>query len=332
MKKRLSLVVSSIIMAGALSACSGAEETSSTASSAGESDFPKKPISIIVAYDAGGGTDTTARTLQPFLEEELGETVTIVNQPGGSGWVGWNAIAAAKPDGYTIGFLNSPNLASGLVNPTMEKQVDLGSFEMIGNHVVDPGAVAIRVDDKRFSNFKELVEYAKDHEVTTTATGVAGDDHLVTLKLNEALGTKFKAIQFDGTAKSRAAFLGGHVDVLVTSVGEAYPMHLEKQLKVAAVTAEERSSFLPDVPTVEEEGFEPVISQSTRGLVAPKGVDEETMEVLETAFEKAVTNAEHEKKMEEIGTQVGYYNAEDYRALLEQDVKDIEGLKELLGW
>lgn len=332
MKKRFAMMASSIWMVGALAACSGADKASETAASAEKSDFPKKPISIIVAYDAGGGTDTTARTLQPFLEEELGQTVTILNQPGGSGWVGWNAIASAKPDGYTIGFLNSPNLASGLVNPTMEKQVDLGSFQMIGNHVVDPGAVAIRVDDKRFSNFKELVEYAKKNEVTTTATGVAGDDHLVTLKLNEALGTKFKAIQFDGTAKSRAAFLGGHVDVLVTSVGEAYPMHLEKQLKVAAVTAKEKSPFLPDVPTVEEEGFEPVLSQSTRGLVAPAGVDEETMEVLENALEKAATNAEHKKKMEEIGTQVGYYSAEEYKALLEQDVKDLEELKGLLGW
>lgn len=332
MKKLISLTSMAVLAFGIMAGCSSNQEAGSKPASGEKGDFPNKPLNIIVSYDAGGGTDTTARTLQPFLEEELGVTVNIMNKPGGSGWVGWNGIANAKPDGYTIGFLNSPNFASGLVNPTMEKQIDLDSFQTIGNHVADPGAVAIRVDDDRFSNFKELVEYAKKHEVTTTATGVAGDDHLVTLKLNEALGTKFRVIQFEGTAKSRAAFLGGHVDVLITSVGEAYPMHQEKQLKVAAVTAEEKSPFLPDVPTVAESGYETVISQSTRGLVAPAGVEPEKIEILEEALEKAATNAEHVEKMKEIGTQAHYVNGEEYRKLLEQDVKDIEALKDLLDW
>jgi tripartite-type tricarboxylate transporter receptor subunit TctC len=332
MKKLISFVFMTVLIFGVMAGCSSNKEANSSSDSGNKDDFPNKPLNIIVAYDAGGGTDTTARTLQPYLEDELGVTVNIINKPGGSGWVGWTEIANTKPDGYTIGFLNSPNLASGLVNPTMEKQIDLDKFETIGNHVTDPGALAIRVDDDRFSNFEELVEYAKKNEVTTTATGVAGDDHLVTLKLNEILGTKFRAIQFEGTAKSRAAFLGSHVDVLITSVGEAYPMHQDKQLKVVAVTAEEKSSFLPDVPTVAEAGFEPVISQSTRGLVAPVGVEPEKIEILQKALANAAKNAEHETKMKELGTQVHYMNGEDYKKLLEQDKKDIEGLKELLGW
>ncbi|MBD1379551.1 tripartite tricarboxylate transporter substrate binding protein [Metabacillus arenae] len=332
MKKLISIIFMAVLVFGVMDGCSSTQEANSNSSSDKKANFPTKPISIIVAYDAGGGTDTTARTLQPFLEDELGVPVNIMNKPGGSGWVGWTEIANSKPDGYTIGFLNSPNLASGLVNPTMEKQIDLDKFEYIGNHVTDPGVVAIRVDDERFSNFKELVEYAKKNEVTTTATGVAGDDHLVTLKLNEALGTKFRDIQFDGTAKSRAAFLGGHVDVLISSVGEAYPMHQEKQLKAVAVTAEEKSPFLPDVPTVAEAGFDPVISQSTRGLVAPVGVDQEKIDILQKALKNAAQTAEHEEKMKELGTQAHYVNGEEYRKLLEQDKKDIEGLKELLGW
>ncbi|MDQ0862149.1 tripartite tricarboxylate transporter substrate binding protein [Bacillus sp. V2I10] len=332
MKKVISFVFMAILIFSILAGCSSTQEANSNPSSSKKDNFPNKPLNIIVAFDAGGGTDTTARTLQPYLEDELGVTVNIINKPGGSGWVGWNGIANAKPDGYTIGFLNSPNLASGLVNPTMEKQIDLDKFQTIGNHVADPGAVAIRVNDNRFSNFEELVEYAKKNEVTTTATGVAGDDHLVTLKLNEKLGTKFRAIQFEGTAKSRAAFLGAHVDVLITSVGEAYPMHQEKQLKVAAVTAEGKSPFLPDVPTVAEAGFEPVISQSTRGLAAPVGVDLERIKVLQKALANAAKNAEHEEKMRELGTQTHYVNGDDYMKLLEKDKNDIEDIKDLIGW
>ncbi|MFD2922868.1 tripartite tricarboxylate transporter substrate binding protein [Halobacillus naozhouensis] len=330
MKKIIYLSFIMLLFVGGLAACSS-NEKSASGSSASDS-YPSEAISVIVAYDAGGGTDTTARALQPYLEEELGVPVNIINKPGGSGWVGWNTLANAKPDGQTIGYLNSPNIASGLVNPTMERKVNLDDFEALGNHVTDPGAIVIRVDEERFTNMKELVEYAKEHEVTTTATGVAGDDHLVTLKLNQKLDTNFRAIQFEGTAKSRSAFLGGHVDVLITSVGEAYTMHQNEKLKVVAVTAKERSSFLEDVPTVKEAGFEEVISQSTRGLAAPKGIPQEKLDILKEALKKAANNAEHVEKMKEIGTQVDYVDGAGYMEMLKQDKKDVEGLRDLLDW
>ncbi|WP_257350352.1 tripartite tricarboxylate transporter substrate binding protein [Pseudalkalibacillus decolorationis] len=340
MKKLFSFVLVLLLVAGALAACSS-QESASSKSTSGESSgtsenddgkFPNKPINVIVAYDAGGGTDTTARTLQPYLEKELGVPVNVINKPGGSGWVGWTEIANAEPDGYTIGYLNSPNFASGLVNPTMQRGIDLDSFTILANHVADPGAIVIRADEDRFTNFKELIDYAKKHELTTTATGVAGDDHLVTLKLNQKLDTKFRAIQFEGTAESRSSFLGGHVDVLITSVGEAYSMHQNNQLKVVAITAKEKSSFLSDVPTVKEAGFDEIISQSTRGLVAPKGLPEEKVEILQDALEKAINNTEHQKKMKELGTQVLYANGDEYLKLLQQDIEDVKGLKDLLGW
>lgn len=299
---------------------------------ADSSDFPNKPISIIVAYDAGGGTDTTARTLAPFLEDELGVPINVINRPGGAGWVGWVKLANSDPDGYTIGYLNSPNIASGLVNPNMDRMVGLDSYDMIGNDVADPGAVVIRVDETRFSNFQELVDYAQDHDLTTTATGVAGDDHLVTLKMNHKLGTQFRAIQFEGTADSRSSFLGAHVDVLVTSVGEAYTLHNNGQVKVVAITAEERSPFLPDVPTVGEVTGETIISASTRGLVAPKGVSPDRLKILRDAVAHAVNNADHMARMEKLGIQVLYKNGKEYAELLQQDVAGIQQLKGLLGW
>ncbi|ASN06263.1 tripartite tricarboxylate transporter substrate binding protein [Virgibacillus necropolis] len=325
------VVMATLVLAGC---SSNSQSTSGEAADEqnSSSDFPNKPINMIVAYSAGGGTDTSARTLQPFLEDELGVTVNVINKPGGAGWVGWMELANAKPDGYTIGYLNSPNIASGLVNPTMERSIGLGDFVTLGNQVADPGAIAIRKDEDRFKNFKELIAYAKKHEVTTTATGVAGDSHLITLKLNKMLGTKFRPVQFDSTANSRSAFLGGHVDVLVTSVGEAYTLHENKQLKMVAVTAEERSPFVPDVPTTEEAGFEPVISMSTRGLAAPKGLDPEKVEILRDALEKAIKNEKHVKKMKELGTAVLYKSGEEYMELLQKDLESIKGLKDLLGW
>ncbi|MBM7660156.1 tripartite-type tricarboxylate transporter receptor subunit TctC [Bacillus mesophilus] len=331
MKRKISYLFTMMLVFGLLAACSSGVKTNS--GSGGESaDFPTKPISIIVAYDAGGGTDTTARTLAPFLEKELGVAVNIVNKPGGSGWVGWTELGNSEPDGYTIGFLNSPNIAGGLANPSVERTVDLEDFTYLGNHVVDPGVIAIRADEDRFTNLEELIEYAKNNKVLTNGSGVASDEHLVSLILNEKLDTKFETVQFEGTANSLSSFLGGHIDVLVTSAGEAYNLHNDGELKVIGVTARERSSFLPEVSTFDEAGFEEVYSQVTRGLAAPVGLDPKVAGILEDAIAKAIQNEEHMKKMEEIGTQVGYLNGEEYKALLEQDLADITGIKDLLGW
>lgn len=335
MKSKISLVfiMLFVLILGACSSNQGASSSNSgDEGKKDENNFPNKPISIIVAYDAGGGTDTTARTLAPFIEEELGVPVNIVNKPGGSGWVGWTELGNSKPDGYTLGFLNSPNIAGGLANPSVERTVDLESFDMLGNHVVDPGVIAIRADEERFTNLEELIDFAKSKKLTTNGSGVASDEHLVSLILNDKLETKFETVQFEGTANSLSAFLGGHIDVLVTSAGEAYNLHNSGEIKVIGVTAKERSTFLPDVPTFEEQGFKDVNSQVTRGLAAPKGLDPEIAKTLESAIEKAIKNEEHVKKMEEIGTQVGYLNGEEYKNLLEQDLADITNVKDLLGW
>jgi tripartite-type tricarboxylate transporter receptor subunit TctC len=332
--KRLLSFVTLLLFIGVLSACGGNEgaSTSQSGNNSSESDFPTQPISVIVSYDAGGGTDTTARTLTPYLEKELGVPVNVINQPGGSGWVGWTALANAKPDGYTIGYLNSPNIAGGIVNPSVKRDVNLDSFEVLGNHVADPGVIAIRTDEDRFTNLGELIKYAKKNKLKTNGSGVASDEHLVSLTMNKKLGTNIEAVQFEGTANSSTAFLGGHIDILVTSAGEAYNLHNSGQLKVIGVAAKERSAFLPDVPTFEEAGYEGVLSQATRGLAAPKGADPEKIKILKAALDKAINNAEHIEKMEKIGTQVNYATSDEYRSMLEQDIKDINDLKDLLGW
>lgn len=308
---------------GGGSAESGAEETSG--------DYPSKPINVIVSYAAGGGTDTGARILMPYVEKELGVDINVVNKPGGGGWVGWTELANADPDGYTIGYINSPNLMTGYLNPAFNRDENLDSFAPIANHVTDPGAIAIRPDDERFSNIEELIEYAKTHTVTATSTGVGSDDHYASLKLNDKLGTKFKPVHNKGSADSRAQVLGGHIDVLFANVGEVFNYHKDGKFKVVAVMSEEPSPFLPDVPTLAEKGHE-IYSWSSRGLAAPKGVDPEKIEILRKALEKGIKNKEQIEKMSEMGLQVDYAEGEDYMKMLKQDEQAVKDLRGLLGW
>jgi tripartite-type tricarboxylate transporter receptor subunit TctC len=344
MKKSVNLLIA-VVCTLALTACSGGNKTATSVKDspaappapaapavAEKEKFPVRPINLIISYAAGGGTDVGARMLMPYVEKELGVPINIINKPGGGGWVGWTDLANAKPDGYTIGYINTPNFMTGYLDPKMKRKENLDTFTPIANHITDPGAIAIRRDEKRFTDIKSLVEFAKNSGLTATSTGVGSDDHFASLKINKAYGAKFTAVQNGGAAESIAQVAGGHVDVLFANVGELATLHKSGEVKVVAVMADQRSPFLPDVPTMTESGFKGVVSGSSRGIAGPKGLDQDKLKVLGDAFDKAIKNQEQIKKQGESGLQVDYKAGKDYTDLLKADEKGVIDLKDLMGW
>jgi tripartite-type tricarboxylate transporter receptor subunit TctC len=294
--------------------------------------YPEKPITAIISFGAGGNTDVGARILFPQVEKSLGTSLTIINKPGGGGWVGWTGLVNAKADGYTIGYVNTPNLITGYLDPQYKRNKTLDNFELIANHVTDYGVISINKNEKRFSNIKELVEYARQHELTAATTGANGDDHIAMLKMNRKYGTKFVPVHTPGTAQQRAAIEGGHVDVNFSNVGDTNVSHKNGELKILAIMAPERSKFLPDVPTLADSGFPGVISWSARGIAAPKGLSHEQVEMLRIAFIKGMNNPEHLKKMEEMGLMVDVRSGDAYSKMLKEEEDGVKELRPLLGW
>lgn len=311
-----------------LSSCGGGDTS-------GGANFPDRAITVIVSYAAGGGTDVGARILQPYVEEELGASLEIVNRPGGGGWVGWTELVNAEPDGYTVGFINSPNLMPGYLNPQFDRNYTLDDFGPIANQVTDYGAIAINPDDDRFQDLDSLIEYAKNNKMTATSTGVGSDDHFASLTLNDQYQTQFEAVHTEGSAKSRAAVLGGNVDALFANVGEIVPLHEDGELKAVGVMrdSEERSEFLPDVPTLREAGYPDVYSWSSRGVAGPVGIDSERMDVLVSAFKAGITNEEHIKELADQGLQVDYVGRGEYRNnILQPDEEKARRLGDKYIW
>jgi tripartite-type tricarboxylate transporter receptor subunit TctC len=302
--------------------------------SGGSSNFPTRPIEVIVAYEAGGGTDVGARILQPYVEDELGQSLNIVNKPGGGGWVGWGDLAQATPDGYTIGFINSPNFMTGYLNPELDIRHNLDSFSPIGNQVTDYGAIGINPEDERFSTIDELIEYAKQNRLTASSTGVGSDDHFSSLTLNDKFGTKFEAVHTEGAAANITSVLGENIDVLFANVGEMKPLHDDGRLKVVAVMSdrEERSEYLPDVPTLSEAGYSGVYSWSSRGIAGPAGLDPGVKDVLVSAFKTAINKKGHLDKLAEQGLEVDYKAPDAYRKMLERDEERAKKLGEKYLW
>lgn len=324
MFKKLFLFLSAVLL---ISGCNDA--------ASGESDignFPDKPITLIVAYAAGGGTDTGARILQGYLEKELGVAVNIENKPGGAGWLAWSELANAKPDGYTIGYINSPNIITGYLDPQYKREENLENFQFIANHVLDPGVVAFKNGEKRFTNFKEMIEYAKNNHLTATTSGVGSNDHMAILKMNDYYGTNITPVHTKGAAEGSTQVLGGHVDLFVAKTGEAVNLHNSGELEAIAVYSDERSPFLADVPTTTELGYPDLIFRSARGLAAPAGLSEEKLEILNAALKKAIENAEQVEKMGQQGLQVLYLNPDEYEELMVEDENDVKSLSKLLGY
>ena len=174
--------------------------------------YPEKPITMIVAYGPGGGTDLIARLIAPYVEKYLGNDARIVvsNKAGAGGAIGFTEIAKAAPDGYTIGFLNTPNL----ISIPIERQANYvwRGFDLLGNLVDDPGAFTVN-SASPLKNLNDLLAYAKANPGTVTVgtTGIGSDDHLAMLFFERAAGVKMSHVPYKGSAEVRTGLLSGSV-------------------------------------------------------------------------------------------------------------------------
>ena len=296
---------------------------------AANAEYPEKGVTLIVAYGAGGGTDVTARLLATDLEKTLGQPVTVQNITGGGGWNGWGSIAAAKPDGYTIGYINIPNMYAGYLNPKIGRKENLDSFTTLMNHVTDYCIWAVKADSS-YKSVKDVVAAAKKNPetISMTAHGFGNDDHLAILAMQEATGTKFKVVHNKSTAQSKAQVLGGHVDVLGGNVSEVAAEVKEGKLRVIGVMAPERSQFLPGVPTFKEQGFDQEWSVS-RGIAAPAGLPPDVQKKLLTALETTISSKEHRAKAEKLSLSPEIVKGDAYRNFLKKTEQEI---KQLMDW
>lgn len=291
--------------------------------------YPARPIELIVSFSAGGGTDVGARLLTPLVEAELGQPFTVVNITGAGGWVGWTELSKARPDGYKIGYINTPPFITGYLNPDMGRPAGLDLFIPVANHVWDATVWAVR-PDFHLQTVEDILEYAKNNpgQISMATTGVYTQHHINALVLKQK-GYELDVVHTQGASDAATMALGGHIDILSAGVGEVKTLARDGKLKVVAVMDTKRTNHLPDVPTfVEATGIE-LVSFSSRGIAAPKGTPKEIVDKLAAAFEKAINDPEHIKKMADLGLDVRFMGPEEYVKFLQEYEKT---LKELLGW
>ena len=294
-----------------------------------QGSYPDRPIKMIVAYSAAGATDVMARAMVPFIEKYLGGGAKIVveNRTGAGGAIGFGMLAAASADGYTIGFINTPNV---LTIPIERKSAfTWESFDLIGNIVDDPGNFSVHTDSP-IRTLDQLAAYAKSRpgQVTVGTTGVGSDDHLAMLYFERIAGVKMNHIPFKGAADVRAATLGKQIDVAAVNIGEALQaIKGGSPLRNLGQMSLKRTDLASDLPTFKEQGYDIEMS-SLRGVAAPKGLPADVREKLVKAIGQVTRDPEFLKINAGLFTQLRYLDPDQYRTVM----RDTEtGFRKLWG-
>ena len=323
MKKTTVLVSVFLLLGILLAGCSKPADIEQT-----ETKYPIKPITIIVPYSAGGSSDVGTRMVAKHMERELGQPVVIENLPGAGGWIGWDKLIKAEPDGYTLASLNLVFL-TGYLNPEVKRDINLDSITALANHVWEPTCFAVNADSP-FRDMNEVLAHVKDNpgKVKIAASGPHTQHHIAVLEL-ERLGYKMEPVFTNGAADTLTMGLGGHVDIISIGTGEVKKSVEEGRIRGLAVLDSRRSKFVPEVPTFEEATGTSLKAYAARGFAGPANMEPAVVKTLEDVLDKILKDPEHIAEMESLGLDVLYMNSSDYKAFL----KETEAVyKEGFGW
>jgi putative tricarboxylic transport membrane protein len=257
--------------------------------------YPTQPIELVVPFQAGGGSDTLARTIQTIIAEErlVPVPINIVNRTGGAGAIGLAYVASKKGDPHTLMTMIDTALAVPLqpsyAGPSYRDLAVVSVLALDDMLVVVPAASAFRTID-------DLVAHAKAHpgKVTLATNAAGGEDHIFGGMIERATGAKFSYVHTRGGAEAMQNVMGGHVDVAVPNPSETLGQLQGGLVRALAVASTERLKVLPDVPTLQERGID-VRYQMFRGIAMPAGVPPDAVAYWSGVLEK-VTRSDRWKR------------------------------------
>ncbi len=306
--------VAALMLTTLAAGCGGKKQASEKAGEA----YPKKPITAIVAFPAGGGTDIVARSILKTAEKYTGQGFVVDNKPGAGGAIGFTALAGATKDGYTIGMINAPTVLLSPIQLGNKVKYKLDDFVPIANFVSDPGVFVVPADSS-FKTLKDVIEFAKanPNQLKLGYGGPGTSEALAIRTLEQTQGIKIKKVPFEGTGPQLTALMGKNIDIMISNASEVYPQHEAKQIRVISVGSEKRIAMYPDASTYKENGFD-YVQVAMRGIAAPSGMDPNQIKVLADAMKKAYDDPEFQKNAKALNLPLAYLGPEDFKKELQK--------------
>jgi tripartite-type tricarboxylate transporter receptor subunit TctC len=299
---------------------------------AAQAAFPDRPITLIVPWAAGGGTDAVARQIAMMLERDLKQPVNVVNRIGGSGVVGHSAIAGAAPDGYTIGMITLEINMMHWVGLTTLTSDQFTPFALMNT---DAAAIHVRADSP-FKTVKELFAHIKanPNKVVASGSGQGGSWHLALAGLMQAEGVSPLSIRWvpsTGAATALTDLAAGGVEFVSTSMPEAEALLKAGRLRSLVFMSGKRAANFPDVPTVDEATGHKWHKGVWRAMVGPKGMPKEIATQYEMLLKKVYDSSEFQEFMNKRGFDLAWMGSVEFAQFLKKDDEEIGAILKSLG-
>lgn len=271
--------------------------------------YPGRPITFIVPFNPGSNADLVPRLLCKEAEKFLGQPIVILNKPGAGGTIGVAAVAAAKPDGYTIGLVHS---AAMIILPLLENipYQPLKDFRYIMQCEAQNFGVLVKADSP-FKNLTDLIAYARQNlgKVTYGTNAPNSIPRIAIEQIAKKEKVQFTHIPFKGSPEYQAALLGGHL--LFIAGDFSYALLESGQTRILLSLGEKRSSEYPQVPVLKELGYDIPALPLFGSVAGPKDLPEEIVKKLEGAFTRAIGEPAFIKGMKELHRTIVYRNSKE---------------------
>ena len=302
------------------------------AAGAAQAAWPERPITLIVPWGAGGGTDATARIIGSLLEKELKQPVNVVNRTGGSGVVGHQAIASAPPDGYTIGMAT---VEIGMMHWQGLTELKGSSYTPIALVNADPAGLQVRADSP-YKTAKELIDAIKANpgKLKSSGTGQGGIWHLAIAGMLQSLKVDPAAspwVPSNGAAPGLQDLVAGGIEIVPCSLPEARSLIDSGKVRSLAIMDAKPAALYPNVPTLKDATGSDWTLAAWRGIVAPKGLPKDIADKLLAALEKVHKSAEFNDFMKQRGFGVIWAPSAEFAAFMEKSDKDLGAVMKAVG-
>jgi tripartite-type tricarboxylate transporter receptor subunit TctC len=263
--------------------------------------YPSRSITVVVPFPAGGPSDVVARIVTEEMGKILGQSMVVENVGGAGGTIGSARVAAANPDGYTLlaGSMGS-HVAAPVLTPSVKYNPER-DFVPIGFTAHAP-AVIVAKKDFPAKDLREFVDYLKQHGdgVKQAHGGIGASSHMACLLFSSAAGVRPSLVAYRGTGPALNDLIGGHVDFFCDQAVSLIPQIAAGTIKAYGVSASERLSVLPNVPTAKEAGINYQMS-IWAGIFAPKGTPKPIIDKLAGALERALDNPAVQERLADLG-------------------------------
>jgi tripartite-type tricarboxylate transporter receptor subunit TctC len=288
--------------------------------------YPVRPVRLVIAFVAGGATDTLARLISNDLGQALGQNIVVENRPGANGYLAWNHVATAEPDGYTLLLAeNALAMSQALYKRTVSSFDPLAQYDAIATVATSPSALIVSKNIPATS-VDELVAYSRTvpGKMNYGSAGVGSVSHLNFEVFKDAVGMDAVHIPYKGGGQAIADVLAGHVPMTITSVQATKSLVEAGQIKALAVTSAQRSPAMPSVPTMSEAGVKPadVELRFWFGLFGPKNIPDAVKGKLERAIATIMSDAKLRERLAVVDITPDFAPAPVLRTKLESEIKN----------